>query len=188
MSRIKIDPNIRYIEGTQRVLTPEATLENTTKLLSRIGVTRIASITDLDRVGIPVFSAIRPSAAAGAISIYSGKGTTETNARISAIMESFERCLAEQPEVSINLHGIPLNPERVVDTYEFLCESHSTLYPDALLLPQPVSEFTSLEWVAGYDLMNDVEVMVPANAVFHPYNPQSGSQLFRSNTNGLASG
>jgi len=24
----------------------------------------------------------------------------------------------------------------------------------------------------GHDLMNDVEVFVPANAVFHPYDPQ----------------
>ncbi len=188
MSKIQIDPNIRYIEGTQRVLSPETTLENTTKLLPRIGVTRIANITDLDRVGIPVFSAIRPSAAAGAISIYSGKGATETNARISAIMESFERCLAEQPEISINLKGIDLNTERVAGTYESLSESYPALYPDALLLPQPLAEFTTLEWVMGYDIMNDIEVFVPSNAVFHPYTPQSESQLFRSNTNGLASG
>ncbi|MCZ7391819.1 MAG: YcaO-related McrA-glycine thioamidation protein [Candidatus Methanoperedens sp.] len=188
MSKIAIDPNIRYLEGTQRVFDPETTLANTTKLLPKIGVTRIANITDLDRIGIPVFSAIRPSAAAGAISIYSGKGATETNARISAIMESFERCLAEQPEVSINLSGIPLGAERVTDTYESLSESAPTLYPDALLLPQPLAESTSLEWVKGHDLMNDIEVFVPDNAVFHPYNSKSKSQLFRSNTNGLASG
>ncbi len=188
MSKITIDPDIKYLEGTQRVLDPEQTLANTSKLLPKIGVTRIANITDLDRVGIPVFSAIRPSAAAGAISIYSGKGATETNARISAIMESFERCLAEQPEVSINLSGVELKAERVVDTYESLSESCPALYPDALLLPQPFAEHTSLEWVMGHDLMNDVEVFVPANAVFHPYNPQNGNQLFRSNTNGLASG
>lgn len=188
MSTIRIDPTIRYMEGTQRVLDPETTLANTTKLLPKIGVTRIANITDLDRVGIPVFSAIRPSAAAGAISIYSGKGATETNARISAIMESFERCLAEQPEVSINLSGVPLNAERMVDTYESVSESYPALYPDALLLPQPFAEQTSLEWVMGHDILNDVEVFVPANAVFHPYNPQNGNQLFRSNTNGLASG
>src|SRR3990170_6514758 len=124
MSKIQIDPDVRYIEGTQRVLDPETTLSRTTKLLPSIGVTRIANITDLDRVGIPVFSAIRPSAAAGAISIYSGKGVNETNARISAIMESFERCLAEQPEVSVNLSGVELNTEKVTDTYESLCESH----------------------------------------------------------------
>lgn len=188
MSKITIDPSIKYLEGTQRVFDPETTLANTSKLLPKIGVTRIANITDLDRVGIPVFSAIRPSAAAGAISIYSGKGATETNARISAIMESFERCLAEQPEVSINLSGVPLNAERINDTYESLSESYPTLYPDALLLPQPFAEPTSLEWVMGHDLMNDIEVFVPDNAVFHPYNPQSANQLFRSNTNGLASG
>ncbi|MFZ3058268.1 MAG: YcaO-related McrA-glycine thioamidation protein [Candidatus Methanoperedens sp.] len=188
MSKIIIDPNIKYLEGTQRVFDPETTLANTTKLLPKIGVTRIANITDLDRVGIPVFSAIRPSAAAGAISIYSGKGATETNARISAIMESFERCLAEQPEVSINLSGVPLNAERAVDIYESLSGSYPVLYPDALLLPQEFNERTSLEWVMGHDIMNDVEVFVPENAVFHPYNPMNGNQLFRSNTNGLASG
>lgn len=188
MSKIQIDPDIRYLEGTQRVLSPEATLERTTKLLSKIGVTRIANITDLDRVGIPVFSAIRPSAAAGAISIYSGKGVTDTNARISAIMESFERCLAEQPEVSINLTGVPLDTERVVDTYESISESYPALFPDALLLPQPFSELTKIEWVMGHDIMNDIEVFVPANAVFHPYDPRNGVKLFRSNTNGLASG
>ena len=188
MSKIEIDPAVSYIEGTQRVLTPEATLERTTKLLPRIGVTRIANITDLDRVGIPVFSAIRPSAAAGAISIYSGKGVTDTNARISAIMESFERCLAEQPEVSINLSGVQLDTERMVDTYESISESYPALFPDALLLPQHISEFTKIEWVMGHDIMNDIEVFVPANAVFHPYDPRNGVKLFRSNTNGLASG
>lgn len=188
MSKIEINPNIKYLEGTQRVFDPETTLANTTALLPKIGVTRIANITDLDRVGIPVFSAIRPSAAAGAISIYSGKGANETNARISAIMESFERCLAEQPEISINLPGIPLDAERTNDTYESLSESYPALYPGTLLLPQPFTDSTSIEWVMGYDLMNDIEVFVPANAVFHPYNPMDGNKLFRSNTNGLASG
>lgn len=188
MSKIEIDPDIRYLEGTQRVLSPEATLERTTKLLSKIGVTRIANITDLDRVGIPVFSAIRPSAAAGAISIYSGKGVTDTNARISAIMESFERCLAEQPEVSINLPGVQPEAQRVVNTYESISEDYPALFPEALLMPQPLAEFSKIEWIMGHDIMNDVEVFVPANAVFHPYDPRNAVKLFRSNTNGLASG
>ena len=188
MSKIEIDPDIRYLEGTQRVLSPEATLERTTKLLSSIGVTRIANITDLDRVGIPVFSAIRPSAAAGAISIYSGKGVNETNARISAIMESFERCLAEQPEVSINLPGVQPETQRVVNSYESLSEDYPALFPEALLLPQPFEEFSKIEWIMGHDIMNDIEVFVPANAVFHPYDPGNGVKLFRSNTNGLAAG
>ena len=39
----------------------------------------------------------------------------------------------------------------------------------------------------GYDLIQDEEIYVPANAVFHP--PPSrydGVRLFRTNTNGLA--
>ena len=57
MSHILIDRSLQYIEGTQRVLDEGATLENTQPHLKRIGVTRIASITELDRIGIPVFSA-----------------------------------------------------------------------------------------------------------------------------------
>ena len=91
MSEITIDRSLSYIEGSQRVYDETTTLEKTKAQLKNIGVTRIADITNLDRLGIPVFSSIRPSAAPGAISIYSGKGSTNERARISAIMESFER-------------------------------------------------------------------------------------------------
>ena len=105
MPEIKIDRSISYLEGTQRVYDEAITLENTKNEIKKIGVTRIADITNLDRLGIPVFSAIRPSAAKGAISIYSGKGSTEQRARISVIMESFERCLAERPGLNANVKG-----------------------------------------------------------------------------------
>jgi putative methanogenesis marker protein 1 len=58
-----------------------------------------------------------------------------------------------------------------------------------LILPGYLSSDTKIEWYPGWDLLNDEEVLVPANAVFHPYSPVRGHwQLFRSNTNGLASG
>ena len=41
----------------------------------------------------------------------------------------------------------------------------------------------------GYDLIQDEEIYVPANAVFHPLPSRyDGVRLFRTNTNGLASG
>jgi len=40
------------------------------------GITRVADITNLDRIGIPVFSSIRPMADRGAVSVYNGKGAT----------------------------------------------------------------------------------------------------------------
>ena len=39
-------------------------------------ITRITEITHLDRVKIPVFSSIRPTAQSGGVSVYAGKGAT----------------------------------------------------------------------------------------------------------------
>lgn len=188
MPEIKIDRSLSYIEGTQRVYDEAATLENTKDQIKKIGVTRIADITNLDRLGIPIFSAIRPSAAPGAISIYSGKGSTEQRARISAIMESFERCLAERPGLNANIAG-NISAPALVESYLNARENCTALDPDALILSQPYNPSSLLEWVGAYDLLNKEEVFVSANAVYHPYDsPGQCQKLFLSNTNGLASG
>jgi len=164
------------------------TLENTKAQIKKIGVTRIADITNLDRLGIPIFSAIRPSAAPGAISIYSGKGSTDQRARISAMMESFERCLAERPGVNANIEG-GISAPALVDSYASAIENYSVLDPNALLLSQPFTPSSLMEWVGTYDLMNGEETFISANAVYHPYDaPGQCQKLFLSNTNGLASG
>jgi len=188
MAEIKIDRSLSYIEGTQRVYDEATTLENTKDTIKKIGVTRIADITNLDRIGIPIFSAIRPSAAQGAISIYSGKGSTEQRARISAIMESFERCLAEKPGLNENIaEGI--SAPTLVESYAKAIENFNVLDPKTLLLPQPYIPQSLLEWVEAYDLINEEEVFVSSNAVYHPYDaPGQCQKLFLSNTNGLASG
>ncbi|HWR25792.1 MAG TPA: YcaO-related McrA-glycine thioamidation protein [Methanosarcina sp.] len=188
MPEIKIDRSLSYIEGTQRVYDEATTLENTKNQIKKIGVTRIADITNLDRLSIPIFSAIRPSAARGAISIYSGKGSTEQRARISAVMESFERCLAERPGLNANIAG-GISAPALVESYNNAAESHNVLDPKALLLSQPYAPQALLEWVGAYDLMNKEEIFVSANAVYHPYDaPGQCQKLFLSNTNGLASG
>jgi len=188
MPEIKIDRSLSYLEGTQRVYDEATTLENTKDQIKKIGVTRIADITNLDRLGIPIFSAIRPSAAPGAISIYSGKGSTDQRARISAIMESFERCLAERPGVNANIEG-GISAPALVESYATAKENCSVLDPNSLLLSQPFNPGSLLEWVGAYDLMSGEEVFVSANAVYHPYDaPGQCQKLFLSNTNGLASG
>jgi ribosomal protein S12 methylthiotransferase accessory factor len=188
MPEIKIDRSISYLEGTQRVYDEDTTLENTKDEIKKIGVTRIADITNLDRLGIPIFSAIRPSAAKGAISIYSGKGSTQQRARISAIMESFERCLAERPGLNANIQGEVSAPV-LVDSYASAIENCTLIDPATLLLPQSYLPQSLLEWVGAYDLMNKEEVFVSSNSVYHPYDsPGRCQKLFLSNTNGLASG
>ncbi len=188
MPRILIDRSISFIDGTQRVLDEKSTLEKTKPSLDKIGVTRIASITDLDRIGIPVFSAIRPSSADGAISVYSGKGSHESQARISAMMEGFERCLAERMGVNQNVSDDVSSPH-TISSYDGIKLSIEAIDPNTLLLPESYPEEQLVEWIIGWDLMKNEEVAVPVNAVYHPYEaPGQTAKLFRSNTNGLASG
>jgi len=80
---------VKYFGGTHRCRDPQETIDKVEGKLRIAGVTRIAEITHLDRIGIPVYSAIRPGAAEGAVSIYAGKGVTQPQAKASAMMEAF---------------------------------------------------------------------------------------------------
>ncbi|MEA1908135.1 MAG: YcaO-related McrA-glycine thioamidation protein [Euryarchaeota archaeon] len=183
--QLTINHEIKYQPGTQRVLDYETTLSNVAKLLPDIGVTELTDITHLDRVGIPVIAANRPSAGCGAITVYSGKGATPIHARISAIMESVERCFAEIPETNADFKDKTFNRDTLIDSYENL-GGENAIDPETLFLPEPLPDNTKLEWTPGWDLLSESEILVPSNAVYHPYT--RGMFLFRSNTNGLASG
>ena len=163
-----------------RTEDPEGTLARIEPLIKKAGISRIADITGLDRIGIPVFSSIRPSADSGAISIYNGKGLTPTQARISAIMEGIERYSAE-------VHGDPM----VRETMEAMLGASTAIDPRELILPIYTKMRLNdmpIAWVEGKDVQTGEPIMVPASAVFHPYSSTADLTLFRTNTNGLASG
>ncbi|HUV79819.1 MAG TPA: YcaO-related McrA-glycine thioamidation protein [Candidatus Bathyarchaeia archaeon] len=169
-----------YKKGTHRAVPPEETFTRVDPKMPAAGVTRVADITGLDRIGIPVFSSIRPYAEGGAISVYNGKGTTADEARVSAMMEAIERYSAEVRD-----------SELLVDSYSELSAKENALNPRDLILPDYVKEVEDVRipWVEGYDLMKDEEIYVPANAVFHPLPSRYDRvRLFRANTNGLAGG
>lgn len=171
---------VRYFGGTHRAIHPKKTIENVGGKLKRAGVTRITEITHLDRLGIPVYSAIRPGAAEGAVSIYAGKGATKNQAKASAMMEAFERYSAEQQKI---------DNENKLQTGVF-SQMDRCINPEDLILPAltfPVQK-TTLDWVMAEDAADEKQYMVPANAVYHPFHPLEGVSLFKSSTNGLASG
>ena len=87
---------LTYFKGTHRVIAPKKTIEINEDKLKIAGITRIADITDLDRIGLPIYTAIRPTAEEGAVSIYGGKGISKDHAKASAMMEGFERYSAEK--------------------------------------------------------------------------------------------
>lgn len=170
---------VKYFGCTHRAMPPEETINWVKGKLKAAGVTRVAEITHLDRVGIPVYSAIRPSAAEGAVSIYAGKGATKDQAKASAMMEAFERYSAElSEETENNLISACFG------------EMDGCMDPKSLILPNlPFDpQKKELNWVKAVNINDNNEYLVPANSVFHPYVTSNDTSLFKSNTNGLASG
>ena len=173
---------LTYFKGTHRVIAPKKTIEINEDKLKTAGITRIADITDLDRIGMPVFTAIRPTAEEGAISIYGGKGISKDHAKASAMMEGFERYSAERQDTD----------ETIIATPQEIAERGNYIELRSLNLPQNLEKQdlsnVKLEWSVAHDLITTEDFYVPSNAVFHPYNNDSVLSLFKSNTNGLASG
>lgn len=173
---------ITYFKGTHRVIAPEQTIENNEDKLKKIGVTRVADISDLDRIGMAIYTAIRPTAEDGAISIYGGKGISKSHAKASAIMEAFERYSAEKQN----------DDKSVIATPDEISLKGNYINPESLNLPKDFKKedlnSTTLEWSITHDLITDEDYYVPSNAIFHPYISNEAQSLFKSNTNGLASG
>ena len=78
------------MNGTSRIKPAQETLSHISQLSQKIGVTRLADITDMDKLRIPNFSAVLPGTE-DYIWVYSGKGATKVHAKASALMESIER-------------------------------------------------------------------------------------------------
>lgn len=165
-----------YCGQTERSTTPEETLRSIEALTTVAGITRVADITDLDRIKIPVYSCIRPTAADGAISVYNGKGGTAVEARVAGIMEGIERYSAE---------AVPRDLTSV--SYEVLSRTDDAVDPADLILPHTTDRRMELPWADAWDIAQNAPVNAPLCAVIHP-NPHYLPALFRSSSNGIASG
>ena len=145
----------------------------------RFGITRLAVITGLDRIGIPVALATRPNSRSVAVS--QGKGLTLAAAKVSALMEAVELWHAEhivRPMILAAEQDLPGSPPAI----------------DVKRLPRIAggrySPALRMAWIEGVDLMTGRSVLVPHELVHadytHPAPPGHG--CFPSSTNGLASG
>jgi ribosomal protein S12 methylthiotransferase accessory factor len=170
----------RYLDGTHRVVDPEVTLARVLPLASRLGITRLANLTGLDTVGIPVVAAYRPNSRS--IAVFQGKGTTLAAAKASALMEAAEAWHAEHVAASpirgryaaLAGMGVP-----VVDPRRLPRSADATIEPcDA--------EFN---WVEGRDLFTGTVRWVPLDLITADYTvggPADGP--LQATTNGLAAG
>ena len=82
-----------YWSGTHRTISPTRTIQRFAGYAAALGITRIADVTGLDYLGIPVVVAIRPNSKS--VSVSQGKGLDKASAFASALMEAAELAHAE---------------------------------------------------------------------------------------------
>lgn len=152
------------------------------RITGKIGITRIANITHLDRLGIPNCSVVLPGTE-DYIWVYSGKGFTMRQARTSGIMEAVER-----------YSSLPSSYERQVirGSYSELSKKYNIVTPDDICEPLSVQYNSDMimDYVMGFDLVSHEQILVPAALVLFRYT-QDGRAINPfsfSHTNGLASG
>ncbi|MFM6007981.1 MAG: YcaO-like family protein [Sphaerospermopsis kisseleviana] len=170
--------NKNYTYGTHRLIAPEQTLAKIQPHLLTMGITRCADVTGLDRLGIPVYCAIRPTRPW--LQISNGKGISHATAKVSALMEAIEVFHAETPDEGLrreSLKSLESAGKQVIKPHvlpEYLDETY--FHPNFIL-----------DWVQGEELLSNTQVWLPASAVYDcsaRYSPN----LYRIGTNGLASG
>jgi ribosomal protein S12 methylthiotransferase accessory factor len=168
--------------GTSRIQPVEETLKKVNQLVKQIGITRVADITDMDRLRIPNYSAVLPGTE-DYIWVYSGKGPTKNHAKASVIMESIER-----------FSSLPANYEGKILTgkYKELSKSYDVLKYDEVIEPLSfqLTDEMNMDYCIGYDLINQKDILIPSSLAIFRYNPNPPSINPYSffHTNGLASG
>ncbi len=128
------------------------------RFASEFGVTRLARLTGLDRLGVEVVGAVRPRG--HVLQVSQGKGRTLEAAQWSALSEAIELAAAETPEPSRLLFG-----------------ARASWWDIEL----------SIAWVEGRELHSGSRVFVPAESVYCPPSGRAwfGPSVVNWSSNGL---
>jgi YcaO-like protein with predicted kinase domain len=168
---------IAYRAGTYRAAGPEQTWQRVRPMLPRFGITRVAGITRLDNIGLPVHVAYRPAGLTLTVTV--GSGATAAQSRVSAAMESIEIWHAENLRLPVSARA----PAAALDLgYDVRALN---------LAPRsPLTAETVLDWVPGYGLLTGREILVPADVIQMDMTEPVGwaRGLFEPTSNGLATG
>ncbi|WP_299860295.1 YcaO-like family protein [uncultured Roseobacter sp.] len=168
-----------FADGTHRIVSPAQTLETVGSRLAAMGITRVANVTGLDRIGIPVVNAYRPNSRS--LSVSQGKGLNLSAAKASAVMEAIEGFHAEEIDLPLveGSYDDMSKRGRVIDIERLPFLQGTAFHADRSIL-----------WAEGRDLISGDRVWLPSELVHTDYTlprrPHSG--CFVASTNGLASG
>lgn len=170
---------MRKVDGIERFVPAAQTLALAAGVAESLGVTRVADITGLDCLGIPVYSAVVPDSA-DALSVYNGKGLRPVDAKAGALMEAIER------QTSLKTR-LPL----VEASFVQLLETAAVLNPRSMnsQLAAAYSDERTYSWCLGTDIVRGQPCYVPARLAGFIWRDVPHPSCFaKTHTNGLASG
>ncbi len=149
-SPVKDNPDVY----SDRVCAPEETFARIAGLLPVFGVSRLARLTGLDSIGIPVWNAVSPNARS--IVINQGKGITDIDAKVSAAMEALERAVACTPSAPVQTEtrrALLNKGERAFGLPGLIAAGMDDLGDD-----EPTT------WLRGHDLFDRHTTFIPFHA------------------------
>ncbi|MEU5417244.1 YcaO-like family protein [Streptomyces clavifer] len=169
--------DVLALPGTVRARSAEQTWEAVAGHLPHYGITRVADLTGLDCIGLPVWTAIRP--ASHTLSTSQGKGATSLLAKLSAVMEGIELWHTEQP--------LPIAARGPATEVAPNCPVAAL----PLTVPHPNYTLARMvwDWTPGIGLASGEEVLVPVDVVRRrTQRPEWNPDLIRATSTGLACG
>jgi len=168
-----------FHEGTYRLRAPEETLAQFGRFMPVMGITRLANVTGLDKIGLPVVMAVRPNARS--VSVSQGKGLTLAAAKASGLMEAIEGYHAETILLPLKF----ASAEELRYTHDLADIDGLPRVRGSLYTP-----YFRLLWAEGVNLFTGDRLWVPYELTHTDYTvpPPPGSGCFPPTSNGLASG
>lgn len=166
-------------DGIERVVCAAETIRTVSSAAESLGVTRLADITGLDRIGIPVYSSVVPKSN-DSLSVYNGKGARAVDAKAGALMEAIERQTA-----------LRARPEFIEASFAQLHKTRRVLDPKTInqKLSDDYSDDRLYSWIEGTDFFTGESWWVPAKLAGYLWHDVPHPSCFEINdTNGLASG
>jgi YcaO-like protein with predicted kinase domain len=154
------------------------TLARTKHLCAGLGITRLARLTGLDRIGIPVWAAIRPNART--LSVSQGKGLDDDSAAVSALMEALELAFAERPHpcgFTAPRAQLAARGDAILPLRGFLRHGEKE--------PGPYEE---IRWVEGFDLIAGDPIFVPEEIIRIDDSTHGSRHPFWQSSDGLGAG
>lgn len=165
-----------------RACPPEQTLARARRLMPALGISRVSDITRMDRLGLPVYTSIRPGGRA--LCVHAGKGLRAVEAETGALMEALEFAAADPLNSDWRRHDVPVA--------ELAAQFGPGLgWLD--LAPRYGQRVDGTRRIAALGCESLIgaprPVLLPAELVFVPWDGDGGAApLFGWSSNGLASG